>query len=136
MSTKSGQDQEARQEENRPERIVGILQENIEKVKQENEILKTELSQTQDQLKESEAQRERDKEAMEVQRMQDLEAMVAQRERDKADSEAKLKELEAKFEAKLDKLFAHTTQQQQTSIHPVSDTNIAENSSNTFLFRR
>lgn len=92
---------------------MGTLQKNIEKVKQENEILKTELRETRDQLKESEAQRERDK----------------------ADSEAKLKELEEKFEAKLDKLYSLSAQHQQTSTHPVSDANISGSSNNTYLFR-
>ncbi|HEY2566856.1 MAG TPA: hypothetical protein VGH95_04030 [Candidatus Aquirickettsiella sp.] len=124
---------EYREEETKSERIVGTLQENLEGVKQENEVLKTELEKTKDQLKESEAQRERDKEAMEAQRERDKEAMEAQRERDKADSEARLKELEEKFEARLDKLYALSAQQ-QTSTHP--DTNIPETSNNTFLFRR
>ena len=126
---------ESREEETKSERIVGTLQENIEKVKQENEILKTELRETRDQLKESEAQRAIDKEAMEAQRERDKHAMQAQRERDKADSEAKLKELEEKFEAKLDKLYSLSVQHQQTSTHPVSDANISGTSNNIYLFR-
>ena len=126
---------ESREEETKSERIVGTLHENIEKVKQENEILKTELRETRDQLKESEAQRAIDKEAMEAQRERDKHAMQVQRERDKADSEAKLKELEEKFEAKLDKLYSLSVQHQQTSTHPVSDANISGTSNNTYLFR-
>ena len=102
---------------------MGTLHENIEKVKQENEILKTELRETRDQLKESEAQRAIDKEAME-----------AQRERDKADSEAKLKELEVKFEAKLNKLFSHSTQHQRTSTPPASDEEMPK-ASNVHLYK-
>lgn len=99
------------------------MQENIEKVKQENEILKTELRETRDQLKESEAQRAKDKEVME-----------AQRERDKADSETKLKELEVKFETKFDKLYSLSVQHQQTSAPPASGEEMPK-ASNVHLYK-
>ncbi|MFZ0219961.1 MAG: hypothetical protein WAL30_07125 [Candidatus Aquirickettsiella sp.] len=116
-------------------RRMQVLAQSIKELKQSFEDFAKEL-------KEVEAKRAKDKEMMEAQRIQDKEAMEtklkeseAHRERDKADSEAKLKELEVKFEAKLNKLFSHSTQQQQTAIHPASDTNIPETSNNAHFFR-
>ena len=92
---------------------VESLQANLDVMKKEKEVLE-------DQLKKSEDQRKKDKKAMED-----------RQERYNEATEARLK----KFEVRLNELSTPSTQQQQASTPPASDTETPGSSNNTHLFR-